>query len=63
MYVQFNRDECQLLAQLVDSRIREIHPEIRHSREFKFKEQLKHELEALQQLQHRLHEAEIDISA
>lgn len=54
MQLDVNAEELRLLTELMASRIREIHPEIRRSMETEYKEQLKHELECWEALQQRL---------
>ena len=63
MYLVLERDEQRRLTELVESRVREIHPEIRRCRQYRFQQELKDELACLEQLLRRLHEAECDVTA
>lgn len=63
MYFQLTRDEIRLLERLLQSRIEEIHPEIRRSMDHRYKHQLRDELEQLERLLHRVHEADCDVTA
>lgn len=54
MNLDVNAEELRLLTDLVESRIRELHPEIRRSMETEYKERLKHELECWEGMQERL---------
>ncbi len=63
MYLMLEREEQKLLLELLESRSRELHPEIRRSRNYPFREELKKELDLVQRLIHNLHEAECDVRA
>jgi len=54
--LQINDEERMLLTDLVESRMRELHPEIRRSMDHEFTDRLKHELECFQALSERLKE-------
>ena len=54
MNLELSKEEHGLLLALVDSRVSELHPEIRHSMRHEFKDALKHELECMQGLLKRL---------
>ena len=56
MKLELNEEEYRLLVELLESRIEELHPEIRRSRERDFKEHLKHELDCLVIVLERLKE-------
>jgi hypothetical protein len=63
MFIEVDREQHRLLVGLVESRISELHPEIRRCRDYRFSEGLKHDLEVMQELLHKLHEAECDVQA
>lgn len=63
MYLELNREELGECIQLIESRVRELHPEIRHCSERRYADELRQELELCMRLLHRLHEAECDVSA
>jgi len=63
MYINLERDEQRFLLELLESRSRELHPEIRRTRIHPFREELKKELALVQRLIHNLHEAECDVRA
>jgi len=63
MFLEMTRDEHVLLVGLVEARIHEIGPEIRRSRDYKYHDRLKGELELLQKLLHHLHESECDVTS
>jgi hypothetical protein len=63
MYVVLGREELGLVERLVESRIRELHPEFRRCLDHRNEDELRRELEACERLLHRLHEAECDVSA
>lgn len=63
MYVVINRHQHRLLTELVENRIGELHSEIRRSRDYKFTEGLKQNLESFEKLLHQLHESECDVTA
>ena len=52
--LELNDEQYRLLAELVESRIRELHPEIHHTRTYTYRDELKHELETLRALQEML---------
>ena len=54
MNLEINQEEHGLLLGLLESRVEELHPEIRHTREREFKEHLKRELECLGALLQRI---------
>ena len=54
MNLEISKEEHGLLLDLVDSRVSELHPEIRRSMEHEFKDRLKHELECMRGLLERL---------
>lgn len=54
MNMEISQEELGYVTHLVDSRVSELHPEIRHSMSSEFKDQLKHELDCLQGLLARL---------
>lgn len=56
-HVDLTEEELHVLMSLVDSRIREMHPEIRRSRVSTFTEELKHDLKDLEQLLDKLEDA------
>ncbi len=54
MKLDLNEEQLKILLDLLDSRIREIHPEIRRSRVHSFHDQLARDLEMLHELQEHL---------
>ncbi len=54
MNVKINKEELGFLTELVGNRVKDIHPEIRRSMHYEFKDELKHELECLKNLLERL---------
>ena len=60
MYLDIDYEKRALLVELVESRIGEMGPEIRRSRDRKFHDELKHQKEMLTEILHQLHEAEWD---
>jgi hypothetical protein len=54
MNLEISKEELGYLLDLVDSRVSELHPEIRRSMEHEFKDKLKHELACMQGLLQRL---------
>ena len=55
MKIDVTSEQLELLQQLVDSRLSEIHPEIRRSRTYTVHDELRHDLDVLRDLQQRLH--------
>lgn len=62
MLVECAQEERQILIDLVESRLREMPPAIRHSSTYKIHDELKHDREVLELLLDRLKEAQ-DIPA
>lgn len=60
MILELNKVERELLMNLVDSRIGELHPEIRRTMDFNYRDNLKRELHCYQNLLTRLHESDTD---
>lgn len=58
MQIHLTDEQLNTLVGLVDSRVKEIHPEIRRSRVYTVHDELKHDLEVLLGLQEQLHEAQ-----
>lgn len=56
-HVDLSPEELKILATLVDSRIREIHPEIRRSRIWTVTDELKHDLKDMERLLDKLEAA------
>ena len=54
MNLELNQEEHGLLMALLESRVEELHPEIRHTREREFKDNLKRELDCLVALLQRV---------
>jgi hypothetical protein len=52
--LEINEEELEYLIELVGCRVRDLHPEIRRSMTYEFKDKLKHELECLKDLLERL---------
>lgn len=50
MKINVSDQQLAILINLLDARIREIHPEIRHSHLHTMRDELKHDLEMLRQL-------------
>ena len=59
MQLTLNQEEQRLVTELVESRIRELHPTIRRSRVYQCTDSLKHDLEVLEQVADRLHKADV----
>ena len=57
MVLDIDEQKCQLLVDLVASRISELHPTIRHCRISTVHDELKHDLEVLQELHKQLTES------
>jgi hypothetical protein len=55
--LELNDDQYRLVSEMVESRIRDLHPEIRHTRTYTYRDELRHELETLTALQEMLLEA------
>ena len=62
MFVELNREEQTLLAELVEMRLAELGSEIRRSRTHEFHDKLKGQKETLQKILRHLHEAEWDVT-
>ena len=62
MFLEIEHAQRSLLIELVESRISELGPEIRHTRDSKFHDKLKAQKVALTELLQRLHEAEYDVT-
>jgi hypothetical protein len=58
MQLMINEEEHKLISELVDSRIQELHPTIRRSRLYQVHDDLKHDLQVLENLQRRLKQAD-----
>ncbi len=54
MQLELTDRERELLAELIESRIGELHTEIRRAMDYKFKDQLKDQMEAYRKLLARL---------
>ena len=54
MNLEINKEELGYVTDLVDGRVRDLHPEIRRSMHHEYKDELKHELECLKELLERL---------
>lgn len=54
MHIDLSQEQLNILVDLVSSRIKEIHPEIRRSRIHTVHDELQHDLEALQDLLSKL---------
>jgi len=50
MHIDLSQEQLNILVDLVNSRIKEIHPEIRRSRLHAVHDELQHDLETLQDL-------------
>ncbi len=61
MFLELDSEQHRLLMGLVDARVREIPSEIRRCRDYRFHDELKHDLEVMRNLLQRLHEAEYDV--
>lgn len=55
--IELTQAETKILADLVDSRMGELHPEIRRSRVSRVTDELKHDLEDMQRLLSKLEAA------
>jgi hypothetical protein len=55
--LELNDEQHRLVADLVEARIQELHPEIHHTRTFTYRDELKKELNTLRALQEMLLEA------
>jgi hypothetical protein len=55
--VELTADELRTLVNLVDGRVRDLHPEIRRSRVSTVTDELKHDLEDMQRLLEKLEQA------
>jgi hypothetical protein len=62
MFLQIDHQKRALLLELVEMRIREIGPEIRHCRDSEYHDKLKREKIALNEILHQLNEAEWDVT-
>ena len=60
MQLDLDSQEQVLVSELVEARIRELHPTIRRSRVYECTEALKQDLEKLERLLERLRESAID---
>lgn len=58
MQLHLSDEQLKILVDLVDSRLKEIHPEIRRSRLCSIRDELKHDLESLQELHEYLRVAQ-----
>ena len=58
MKLELTDEQVKILLDLLDSRIREIHPEIRRSRVHTYHDELARDLEMLQKLQEQLQKAQ-----
>ena len=54
MVIELSKDECRALERLLDTAIRDLGPEIRHTMTSDYKDDLKVHKRALQDLYHRL---------
>ena len=54
MTLECSPQEHELLVELVKARVSELHPTIRRSRNYQVHDELKHDLEVLEQLLERL---------
>lgn len=50
MNIELDQDEVAIIRELLESRISEIHPEIRRCRDYKYGDALKRKLKSLEQL-------------
>ncbi len=57
MQLEISKKECEILRDLVESQVRELHPMIRRSRVSSATDALKHDLEEVEQLLEKLHAA------
>jgi len=57
MQIEMSQRQLELLTQLVDSRVSELHPQIRRSRTHTYHDQLQEDLDVLRELHQRLQEA------
>lgn len=60
MRLEISKEELGFLLDLVESRVSELHPEIRHSMAHEYKDKLRHELECMQGLLKRLKVADAE---
>ena len=58
MQLTIDAEEHKLITELVESRIRELHPTIRRNRLHQVHDDLKHDFEVLEHLQQRLMQSE-----
>jgi len=63
MYVEFTREQLCLIARMAEARLAELHSEIRRTQNFRYKAELRAELEKVEGLMHALHEMECDVTA
>ena len=61
MQLELDDQERILVSELVEARIRELHPTIRRSRVYECTEALKQDLEKLEQLWERLRASAVDV--
>lgn len=54
MNVELSTEELSLVLELIDSRLSELHPEIRRCRDRRFRDSLKEQWMVLRELQQRL---------
>lgn len=54
MRLEIKEEEYDLLVDMLEARVEELHPEIRHSKDHDFKDHLKHDLRCLSELLQRL---------
>lgn len=62
-HVDLTTEELKVLVALVDSRVRDLHPEIRRSRVSTVTDELKHDLKDMQRLLEKLEAAASSTSA
>ena len=60
MFLDIDYEKRALLVELVEARISEMGPEIRHTRDSKYHDKLKQQKEMFTEILHQLHEAEWD---
>jgi hypothetical protein len=60
MYIEIDQEQLAVIRELVESRIRELHPTIRRSRVSTVHDSLKEDLRKLEDLQQRLSSAKAD---
>ncbi|MFO0818610.1 MAG: hypothetical protein U1A77_11750 [Pirellulales bacterium] len=63
MFVELDREEMCLLQRLAESRISELHTEMRRVRGGELRKELDHEHEVIERILHQLHECECDVTA